>query len=133
MEEIKYISKEKLIELNILVLNQIKVKKADKAEVLSYSKIDEIINLSKNKKGDLYDKAIVLLKHIIKSHAFASGNRRTAFVTTKYFITENKGKFRIKNIPENANVMQGIREDFYSDNEIKEWILNGEIKRFERR
>jgi death-on-curing family protein len=133
MKQIKYISNEKLIELNILILNQIKVKKADKAEVLSNIKIQEIINLHKNKIGDIYDKAVVLLKEIIKSHAFASGNRRTAFIATKHFVTENNNKFKIKNLPENANVMQGIRENFYSDNEIKEWIKNGNIKHFKRK
>ena len=133
MNEIKYVSKEKLIELNILILNQIKVKKADKAEILSNLKIHNIIDSHKNKKGDLYDKAIVLLKETIKSHAFASGNRRTAFIATKYFIIQNKGKFMIKNDPENAYVFQGIRENYYSDDEIKEWIKYGKIKKFERK
>jgi hypothetical protein len=28
--------------------------------------------------------------------------------------------------------MIGIRENYYSQNEIKEWIMNGKIKKFER-
>jgi hypothetical protein len=28
--------------------------------------------------------------------------------------------------------MIGIRENYYSKNEIKEWIMNGKIKKFER-
>ena len=72
------------------------------------------------------------MKNIIKSHAFASGNRRTAFIATKYFINLNKGKFKIKDDPSYAQVMQGIRENYYSEIEIKEWIKNGRIKPFKR-
>ncbi len=72
------------------------------------------------------------MKELIKSHAFSSGNRRTAFIATKYFILENKAKFKIKNVESNARIMQGIRENYYSLNEIKEWIKNGEIKPFKR-
>jgi len=28
--------------------------------------------------------------------------------------------------------MLGIREDFYSNDELKDWIKNGKIKKFER-
>jgi prophage maintenance system killer protein len=69
---------------------------------------------------------------IIKYHAFASGNRRTAFIVTKYFLSKNKGKIKIKDDPTNAKVMQGIRENYYTIEEIKEWIKNGQIKPFER-
>jgi len=72
------------------------------------------------------------MKELIKSHAFASGNRRTAFVVVKYFLLENKGKFKIEDDPSNAKVMQGIRENHYSNDEIKEWIKNGKIKKFQR-
>jgi prophage maintenance system killer protein len=72
------------------------------------------------------------LEGLIKSHAFASGNRRTAFIITKHFIRKNKKVFRIKDDPKQAKVMTGIREDFYTHKEIKEWIKNGKIKAFKR-
>lgn len=86
----------------------------------------------KEKKGTLYDKATTLLKELVKAHAFASANRRTAFIATKYFVEMNNGKFNIDNDPGYAKVMVGIREDYYSDDEIKEWIKNGKIKKFQR-
>ena len=74
----------------------------------------------------------MLLKELTQKHPFASGNRRTAFVVTKEFVLQNKGNFKIKDDPKYARVMIGIREGYYKDNEIKEWIKNGKIKEFKR-
>ena len=127
-----YPTPEKLIEYNFLALEFIKVKKADQPKVLSYSKISEVIADCEKKEGDLYDKVVVLLKGLIQKHPFASGNRRTAFIATKDFVIGNKGKFGIKDDPTYAKVMQGVRENYYSDNELKEWIRNGKIREFKR-
>jgi len=131
-KKIVYPSPERIIEYNLLILNIIKAKKADKAEVLSYKKIADIVEGCKNLKGDIYDKAVFLLKNLIQKHPFSSGNRRTAFIVTKEFVLKNKGKFNIKDDPEQARIMLGIRENFYTDLEIKEWIKNGKIKEFKR-
>lgn len=128
MVSIKYPSAEKIIEYNILSLKFIRVKKADQPKVLSYLKIVNIIDKTKETKGDIYDKAVVLMKCLIQKHPFASGNRRTAFIVTKEFLSNNQKAFNIPDKPEQARAMQGIREDYYKDKEIKEWIKNGEIK-----
>lgn len=99
--KIIYPSPEKIIEHNLLVLNILKVKKADKAEVLSYQKLVKITEGCESLEGGIYDKAIYLLKNIIQKHTFASGNRRTAFITTKYFLHHNKAVLKIKD--ENLN------------------------------
>ncbi len=127
-----YPTAEKLIEYNFLALEFIKVKKADQPKILSHSKINEVIAECENKEGDLYDKAVVLLKGLIQKHPFASGNRRTAFIATKDFVISNKGKFGVKDDPTYAKVMQGVRENYYSDEELKEWIRNGKIREFKR-
>ena len=132
MRIIKYPTEDQIIEYNILALSLIRAKKADKAEVLSYQKIKETIKACKHTKGDIYDKAIVLLKGIIQKHAFASGNRRTAFIATKAFLAENNAKINIKDDPSQARVLQGIREGYYTDDEIKEWIKHGKIREFKR-
>ena len=128
----KYLSEEELEDFNVLVINLIKVKKADKAEILSKRKLSSVLDEVKEFEGDLYDKAVILLQGLVKSHAFASGNRRTAFVATKEFVTLNKGKFKILDDPTYAKVMQGVRENYYSHSELKDWIKNGKIKKFER-
>ncbi|MEK6941956.1 MAG: type II toxin-antitoxin system death-on-curing family toxin [archaeon] len=129
----KYLSVEKIIELNVLAINLIKVKTADKAEVKSRQKITDSINETTGKQGDIYDKAVVLAKGLIQKHAFASGNRRTAFLAAKYFLIENSQKFGPKDDANQSKVMLGIREQYYSDEEIKGWLKNGKIKEFVRR
>lgn len=132
MIDLIYPTPEKIIEYNLLALEIIKVKKADKPKVLSRNKIVEVIQECKEKEGDIYDKSVVLLKGLIQKHPFASGNRRTAFITTKDFIISHNHKFSIKDEPHFARVLQGIRENYYLDEEIKEWIKNGKIKEFKR-
>ena len=130
--DIAYPSVEKIVEFNLLALTLIKVKKADSHSVLSLSKIREAMKECQNAEGDIYKKATVLLKALVKKHAFASGNRRTAFIAAKFFVLSNGGSFRIVDDPHYARAMQGIREDYYSEEEITEWIKHGKIREFKR-
>lgn len=132
MSEITYPSSEKIIEYNLLVLKLIRVKKADEAKVLSKTKIMEVLDECEETEGDVYDKAVCLLRGLIQKHPFASGNRRTAFIVVKEFLLANHANFHVKDDPHYAKVMQGIRENFYEDKEIKEWIKNGKIREFKR-
>ncbi|MBI4646675.1 MAG: type II toxin-antitoxin system death-on-curing family toxin [Bacteroidia bacterium] len=131
-KDIIYLTSQEIIEFNILALNLIQTKKADKSEVLSYRKIQDIVTGCQQEKGDIYDKAVYLLKNTIKKHAFASGNRRTAFIITKHFLLLNEIVLNIKDEPEYAKIMTGIRENYYADNEIKNWIKYGQIREFKR-
>lgn len=132
VNDIYYPSIERIVEYNILVITLIKAKKADAAKVLSVNKIMSIIEECEDNKGDIYDKALVLLKGIIQQHPFASGNRRTAFIVTKEFLLKNRARFGINDNRDYVNVMQGIRECHYADEELKEWIKNGKIREFRR-
>ena len=132
MSEIIYPSTEKIIEYNLLAISLFKVKKADKAQVISKEGLGTIVEACKELDGDVYDKAVFLLRDLIKRHPFVSGNRRTAFITTKAFLTENSAMFNIKDDPTQARVMTGIREGYYSNEEIKEWIKHGKIREFKR-
>jgi death-on-curing family protein len=132
MKKIIYPQTEKIIELNFLAINFIREKKSDKAKVLSVLKIHHALKKCKDKQGDVYDKATVLLKMIIGGHPFESGNRRTAFLTVKHFLRLNGKMFSPENIPEQSKTMLGIREGYYTDSEIKEWLKNGKIREFKR-
>ena len=68
----------------------------------------------------------------MQKHPFASGNRRTAFVVVKDFLLMNKAEFKIKDDPIYARVMLGIREGYYKEEEIKNWIVKGDIREFRR-
>lgn len=125
-------SPEKIIEFNLLALELIKVKKADQPKVLSKAKIMQVLEDCAQAEGDIYEKAAVLLKGLVQKHPFASGNRRTAFIATKYFLERNNATMAVEDNPLNAKVMLGIRESHYTDDEIKEWIKNGKIREFKR-
>ncbi|MEK6857134.1 MAG: type II toxin-antitoxin system death-on-curing family toxin [Nanoarchaeota archaeon] len=131
-KKLVYLTVERIIEYNILAINIIKIKKADKAEVLSKSRLIDIVSACEELEGDVYDKAVFLLKSLIQKHPFASGNRRTALIAVKDFLLSNNEFFGIKDDPEQARVMIGIREKFYKDEELKEWLKYGKIKKFER-
>ena len=131
-QEIIYPTSEEMIEFNILMLGIIKTKKADKSEILSYRKIQEIISGCKETEGDVFDKAAYLMMSTVRQHAFASGNRRTAFIITKHFLIANNAAFNIEDNPEYARTMIGIREKYYTLEEVKNWIINGTIREFKR-
>ena len=132
MADVLYPTVEKVIEYNVLALKLIKVKRADQPKILSHQKIVGIIEETKDSEGDIYDKAVVLLKGLIQKHPFASGNRRTAFIVAKEFLLSNQKAFNIEDNPTQARAMQGIRENYYTNDEIKEWIKHGKIREFKR-
>ena len=119
-------------EINLLVLSFIKVKKADEPKLLSASKLYDVLSACEETEGDVHDKAIILLKGIIQKHPFASGNRRTAFMVMKEFILKNGKDFKIKTDIGESKVLQGVRENYYTDAELKEWIQHGQIRHFKR-
>jgi len=126
-KEFKYPNSDEVAEFNPLALSIVRVTKADSHAVLSLGKINSAIEECRESTGDLYYKAAVLMRALTKAHAFASGNRRTAFLTAKYFVTTNGGKFNVPDNEENAKVMKGLREGKYDDEQISEWIRNGKI------
>lgn len=127
---IKYPTIDDIVLTNKDVLKEVKVRKADKHVVLSKEKIEALIKKTKNKKGNIYDKTVTLLKGILQEHPFASGNKRTAFVVMKNFLYYNNIKsFKLEHDPK---ILQGIRENFYTETEIKEWLLGGDIREFKR-
>ncbi len=132
MRELMYPSPERIVEYNILALELIKVRKADRPKVLNLPALRSVLDDCESAQGDVYDKAVVLLRGLVQKHPFASGNRRTAFIAAKDFLLRNNAKFGVKDDPGYARVMQGIRENFYSEDEIKEWIKHGKIREFTR-
>lgn len=132
MAEIHFPTVDHVVAFNHLALALVKVKRADKPLVLSRSKLIETVEKCQNAPGDIYDKAVILLTEIIRKHPFASGNRRTAFLVMVDFLFDNNAPCRLKNDPENARVLLGIREGFYTPEELKGWIRHGKIRPFKR-
>jgi death-on-curing family protein len=131
MSEIIYPSVEELMEVNKLVLEEIRVSKHDKIGVLPSGMVilGGIVKNTKDEEGDVFDKAIVLLKGIIQRHPFDSGNRRTGIVSAAAFLEVNGKKLEIM---EETDYIQGVRERYYKDSEIKKWMKGGKIREFDR-
>jgi death-on-curing protein len=129
MPEPRYLKSEELVKVNELVLQQIKVRKADTPRVLSKTKLDRILKSARKTEGDVHDKAAALLVGLVRGHPFASGNRRTAFVATRLFLEQNGEKMEVEHDP---RILQGIREGFYTTAEVKSWPKGDAVKRFVR-
>jgi prophage maintenance system killer protein len=127
-----YLDLDYFCSLNKLAINLFGMKKGDKYEVRSYIKLLCVENKYISAEGDFYDKATMLLCGLVRAHAFASANRRTALLAVITFAYLNYKKVYIPDNPSNSNILIGIREDYYVFSEIKEWIKSGKIKEFKR-
>ncbi len=110
-------------------MQNIRVKKADQSKVLSKEKIEAALRKTMDEEGDIYDKAAVLLTELARGHAFASGVRRTAYAATVSFLKVNGEDTSILHDPK---VLMGIRERFYSKEEVKSWLKGNEVRKFTR-
>ena len=118
-----------IIQLNKEILKTIKVKKADKHKVVKEAAIAQAIESARKSSGDLYDKATILLINLVQGHPFDSGNRRTAFAAAMTFLRLNGERPKVVH---DAKVLQGIREGFYTKDEVKKWLKGYGIRAFNR-
>ena len=132
MDLLDYPSVEEIQYYNTIAIEMFRKSKHDEAKTINVSYIEKAIEKVKNKQNNLYDKAALMLYELTRIHAFESGNKRTAFLTTKKFVLKNKGRFNIPDSTDNVKIMIGIRENYYTLDEIKEWIKDGKIKEFGR-
>ncbi len=132
MVEIIYPTVEEIQYNNTIAIEMFRRSKHDQAKTISVSYIQKAIDITRIDTGDIYDKAARILIELTRMHAFESGNKRTAFLTTKKFVITNGVRFRIPDKESNVKIMIGIRENYYSQKEIKEWIKYGKIKTFKR-
>jgi death-on-curing family protein len=115
---IKYPTVQDIVEINKKVLEEVQVNKHDRHFVLNLDAIKNAITSAKVRKGDLYDKASVLLVKLIQNHPFKSTNKRTAFVAAMSFIETNSGS----PIEYDPMILQGVRERFYKVEDVKRWL-----------
>lgn len=132
MVKLLYPTVEEIQYNNTIAIEMFRRSKNDQAKTISVAYIQKIIDSIKLEPSDLYDKAATLLFELTRMHAFESGNKRTAFLTTKKFVITNGEKFKIPDKESNVKIMIGIRENYYTQKEIKEWIKYGKIKAFRR-
>lgn len=132
MIKIIYPTVEEIQYNNTIAIEMFRRSKHDQAKTISVSFIKKVLDTVRLTPGDIYDKAALMLLELTRIHAFESGNKRTAFLTTKKFVITNGGQFRIPDKESNVKIMIGIRENYYTLKEIKEWVKHGKIKAFRR-
>jgi death-on-curing family protein len=132
MVEVIYPTVEEIQYNNIIAIEMFRRSKHDQAKTINVSFLQKVIGVVKAAPGDIYEKAALLILELTRIHAFESGNKRTAFLTTKNFVITNGERFRIPDKENNVKIMIGIRENYYTQKEIKEWIKHGKIKTFKR-
>ena len=132
MVEVIYPTVEEIQYNNAIAIEMFRRSKHDQAKTISVPYIQKVIDVIKLESGDVYDKAAMLLFELTRIHAFESGNKRTAFLTTKKFVVINGERFNIPDTEKNVKIMIGIRENYYTQKEMKEWIQHGKIKTFKR-
>lgn len=127
---IKYLTFEELVEANKRVLKEIIVRKADRHEVSSKASLRQILEAVESLRGDIYEKAAILLFELVRKHCFASANKRTAYASTRLFLEANGRSMRDLQEP---RILIGIREGFYNAEEITNWLKGHGIREFTRK
>ncbi|MCK4532082.1 MAG: Fic family protein [Candidatus Aenigmarchaeota archaeon] len=108
------------------VVNLMSTRKADAHKLLrSEEYIKRIIDDVKSTRGDEYDKCAVLLRDLITTHGFASGNKRTAFIVSVYFLKKNGGRVKFRDFDKVEKILKNIR--LYNIIEISNWLRTGNI------
>ena len=129
MPLIRWLTEEEVIEINRLVLREIRVSRADQPRLLSKNTLREALAKARDADEEVFEAASSLLIGLIRLHPFASGNRRTAYVAVRMFLEINGNQLATSQDPK---VLLGIREGFYTADEVKQWLKGYGIKKFER-
>ncbi|OIO26545.1 hypothetical protein AUJ14_01640 [Candidatus Micrarchaeota archaeon CG1_02_55_22] len=70
----------------------------------------------------MFNHAACLITGLTRAHAFASGNRRTAYLVAKSFLEENKSNLKVKDGEEAIAVLKRVREGSINEKELKAWL-----------
>lgn len=117
-----------VIATNKMIIKNIRVDKRDRFLIRRNKQIiNTIIEEAKKKRGNVYDKATLLLKRLTQAHIFQSANRRTAYSVTQGFLLENIGEGPWFKMNRTTEVLKKLRLGEYSDAQIKRWFKTGDI------
>ncbi|WP_040929370.1 type II toxin-antitoxin system death-on-curing family toxin [Nosocomiicoccus massiliensis] len=123
----RYLTDEDIIELNKIVIKRYSPK--EPVKVLDRNALNMIVeNMKQEVYGkELYpkleDKGAFLLYHLIKKHIFANGNKRTAYLSLKYFLSLNDYRL-ILDKRDAVDYIVDIAIRPYNLEEISLWIKN---------
>ena len=129
---LRNLTTDEVIWMNRFVLEKFPAKRADQHEILNYSGLVALMQQVQYSRKHFYSKATMLITGLVQGHFFASGNRRTALQAVGSFATLNQRKVYIWRIRSIRQVLIGIRERYYSEDEVRTWVKEGRIRPFKR-
>lgn len=111
MVRVWYPSIEDIIDYNKKMVKMYSATKSEKHEMGGESKkrIKKAIESSRSKKGDVEDKALVLLKKLNILHPFGSANRRTAHFAMNKMLYCNRDYLLAMKREKQTNIQKRIR------------------------
>jgi len=122
MSKIWYPNVQDIIINNKKVIKIHKETKAERHKILGRYNLQPIINEAKKTKGDIFQKASILLRGINQAHAFASANKRTAYFTANKFIYKNMNQLVLKKRNKQKEIAIKVREGRITDKELTDWL-----------
>lgn len=121
-----YPNTQDIIKNNQRVLKIYRASRGDGHKILDVKKLIPVIKETKKTKGDIEDKASVLLRGLNQAHSFESANKRTAYFTANEFICKNKGYLILKKRLQQRDICIKAREGRIKDKEIADWLRNAD-------
>src|SRR5712692_10209800 len=88
MSDVIYPTIDELVELNRRVLGGIRVKKADRHQVLSPSGLEHLMRLVEEQAGDVYEKSVTLLTVLVRTHPLSERQQKNSISGDDEFSTD---------------------------------------------
>ena len=131
---VRYLNRETVEELHRAIILETYGKLAERSYILNPSVLELALELPKKclygqeLYPDLFEKAAVLIRELIKGHPFEAANKRTGYMAALTFLDEN-GYDLESNIDEAVSVTIRIAMDEADVEEVAEWLRNHSKRR----
>lgn len=116
-----YPEEEDLKKANKKAIDLLRITKAEKHEVLSNIKLNQIVNNVKESRGSPHYKAALLLHDINRQHPFGSANKRTSYMVAQKFLFKNTGHVKLKR-KQQASYLLDVRHGKKKPKQIARWL-----------
>jgi death on curing protein len=126
---VKYLNREIIEELHKAIILKTHDKIPERAHILNPSALELALELPKKclfgqeLYPDLFEKASVLIRELIKGHPFEAANKRTGYMSALIFLDEN-GYHLESDIDEAISLTIKIAMDKANVGEVAEWLRN---------
>ncbi|NUN11533.1 type II toxin-antitoxin system death-on-curing family toxin [Candidatus Micrarchaeota archaeon] len=121
----KYLTKEAVIEINELALSSEGEKSVlhNKGALVCLEIMQGRFEREQKYEEKIFKKAAYLLERLCQGHAFLDGNKRTSFVATIAFLSNNlEGTYKLPQYDEVVDFLKKIAQGETTFNQIYKWL-----------